>query len=81
MYTGIVKNITISVDEDLWSRVHEAAAKDRISMNAFIRSVLARSLRRPNESGGERFANLAERIGPGPNSWKWNRDEIYEDAI
>jgi plasmid stability protein len=75
-----VKNITISVDEELWSRIREAAAQDRISMNAFIRSVLSRSVKTSKDSTGERVAAVAESAGPAPKSWTWNRTEIYEDA-
>ena len=80
MYTDIVKNITISVDEELWARVREAAADDRVSVNSFIRGVLARTVRRSKDSTGERMAALAEATGPAPQAWKWNRAEIYEDA-
>ena len=80
MYTIIVKNITISIDDELWTRVRDAAAEDRTSMNAFIRSVLARTVRRAGASTGERLAALAEAGGPAPHTWKWSRTQVYEDA-
>ena len=81
MYTDFVKNITISVDDDLWSRVRDSAAAEHVSMNAFIRDTLSRTVRRSEESIGSRLATLAEEYGPAPRSWKWNRDEIYEENI
>ena len=81
MYTSLVKNITISVDDELWSRVREAAAEDRISMNAFIRAVLTRTVRRNMASTGERLADLAEAVGPAPRTWRWSRTQVYEDAV
>jgi hypothetical protein len=80
VYTDIVKNITISVDEELWANVREAAANERVSMNSFIRSVLARTVKRSGDSTGARLATLAESIGPATKTWTWNRDEIYKDA-
>jgi hypothetical protein len=76
-----VRNITISVDAELWKLVREAAAQDRISMNAFIRDVLSRTVKQPHESAAERVAKLALSMQPSTVHWKWNRDEIYEDAI
>ncbi len=81
MYAGIVKNVTISIEDELWQTVREAAASNRVSMNAFIRDILRQSVRRTGDSAAERFAALAEASGPAPKSWKWNREEIYEDAI
>lgn len=81
VYTNFVKNITISVDEELWANVREAAANERVSMNSFIRSVLSRTVKRSRDSTGVRLSTLAESMGPAANTWTWNRGEIYEDAV
>ena len=81
VYTDTVRNITISVDDDLWRRVRDAADHEHVSMNAFIREVLGRTVKRPQDSAAARLAAFAEETGPAPASWKWNREEIYEDAI
>ena len=81
MYTNFVKNITISVEDDLYRRIREAANSDSISMNVYIREALRRTVRSSSDSTGARLAALAEQIGPTPASWRWNRAEIYEDAL
>jgi len=81
VYTNVVHNITISVDDELWKLVREAAAEDRISMNAFIRKALSRTVLKTEESAAARFANLAEAMTPSTVPWKWDRNEIYEDTI
>jgi hypothetical protein len=70
VYTVFVKNITISVDEDLWTRVKHAAASEHVSMNAFIQA-----------SPTAKLIALAESNRLEGQPWKWSRDEIYEDAI
>lgn len=81
MYTDIVRNITISVDDDLWKRIRDSASESHISMNKFIGEALSRAVMRSEDSPAARIAAMAERIGPAPKAWTWNRDEIYEDAI
>jgi len=50
-------------------------------MNKFIGEALSRAVMRSEDSPAARIAAMAERIGPAPKAWTWNRDEIYEDAI
>jgi hypothetical protein len=75
-----VKNITISVDEDLWSRIREAAAVEHKSMNAFIGETMGKTLRGTGSSVGQRIVALADQVENPGASWKWNREELYEDA-
>jgi len=81
VYTEFVKNITISVDDDLWTRVKHAAADEHISMNAFIQSLLANSVKRNTVSPTAKLIALSEESTQKGAAWKWSRDEIYEDAI
>jgi plasmid stability protein len=76
-----MKNITISVDDDLWSKIRDAAASERKSMNAFIRDALSSTLPGHQMTAGERAAAVACELGPAPKSWKWNREEIYREMF
>ena len=74
-----MKNITISVDEEMWARIREVAATEHKSVNAFIKETVARSLPGAAMTAGERAAQIARQIGPAPKSWTWSRSEIYEE--
>ena len=76
-----MKNITISVDEDLWMRIRDSADEEHLSMNAFIRGVLRKVIVGSDDTPASRIVALAREFGPAPLSWKWNRDEIYEERL
>ncbi len=76
-----MKNITISVDEDLWKRIRDSADGEHLSMNAFIRELLRKVIVGSDDSSASRIVALAREFGPAPTSWKWNRDEIYEERL
>jgi hypothetical protein len=75
-----VKNITISVDDDLWFKIRDAAAAQHKSMNSFIGETIARSLSGADLTAGERATRIAIQLGPAPCSWKWKRSELYEEG-
>ena len=63
VHTDIVKNITISVGDELWKRLRDSAASEHVSMNAFIRDTLSRTVRRTQESAAARIVAIAEEYG------------------
>jgi hypothetical protein len=50
-------------------------------MNAFIRELLRKVIVGSDDSSASRIVALAREFGPAPTSWKWNRDEIYEERL
>jgi hypothetical protein len=80
-YYFCVKNLTISLDEHLLLAAKKAAATKGVSLNKFVRDLLQRSVKPEAESEEFLFFRLADEFKPTSGGWKWNREEIYEDAI
>ncbi|AIE84716.1 hypothetical protein OP10G_1348 [Fimbriimonas ginsengisoli Gsoil 348] len=80
MYIDLVKNVTISVPDDLWRGLNDEAAEKRLSLNAYVRELLEREIGRKDTMGG-RLVSFAREHGPAPQSWNWNRAEIYEGSL
>ncbi len=76
-----MKRITISLDEDLWARIKKVAAAEHKSMSALIRDTLASGLHGENTTAGERVIAIAREVGPAPQSWKWNREQLYDEIL
>ncbi len=80
VYTEFVKNVTISLPEDVLERLRDRAKEADKSLNAWLRDVLSR------EAGGgqEWFDNLMVTIDQisGPREpWTWNREDIYRERL
>jgi hypothetical protein len=79
-----MKNITLSLDEELLKQARVYAAQQSTTINRLIREYLERLVRQEERSAQarKRLLELAEtsegRLG---SDWKWNREEIYEDRL
>lgn len=74
MYTGIVRNITLSAEEDLIERARLRAASERKTLNAVFREWLDRYAGR--ETGGQEYAQLMKQLSHVQNSRRFSRDEL-----
>lgn len=81
-----MKNITVSVDEDVYYTARRQAAERKTSISQLVAEYL-RSLSREDELRAERerrlrelFQSADQRTQPGPVG-PFNRDEIYNDAV
>ena len=75
-----MKNVTLSLPDELWEKLQDMAHKKKMSLNKWARQVFEKEVSEP-DSWYEEHRKLVEEIGPPPKSWKWNRDELYEDML
>jgi hypothetical protein len=79
-----MKNITLSVEDDVLDKVRVVAAKRRTSVNGLVREYLVQVARSEGQAGSarERLLQLLDssrgRLGP---NWKWNREDAYEGRV
>jgi len=80
-YYVCVRNLTISLDETLLLAAKRAAAAKGVSLNKFVLELLQRAVRPVPDSEEFLLFRLSDEIKPNSLGWKWNRDELYEDAL
>jgi hypothetical protein len=76
-----VKNLTISLDERLLSEAKGAAAAKGMSLNKFVRDLIRRAVGPIPTDQEDPFFRIVDELKPNSGGWKWNREEIYEDAF
>ncbi len=79
MYNLEVRNVTISVEEDLLARVKRHAAQRGLSVNAFIKQLLRKELALDDEDWLEAFFQRADEMNAHSADGKpLMRVEIYD---
>ena len=71
-----MKNITLSIDDDLLERGREYARSHNISLNALVRRLLQNVVARKNENWVDEMFAVMDELNvrsEGP----WTRDELY----
>lgn len=80
-YYYCVRNVTITLDERSLNEAKKLAASRGQSLNKFVQDLIRRALRPQKEPHDDEFIRLVEELNPNSKGWKWNRGEIYEDAV
>jgi hypothetical protein len=79
-----MKNITLSIDEQVLDEVRQIAARNRTTVNGMVRDYLVRLASEQSRiaQARERLLELARtsegRLG---KDWKWNREDAYEGRV
>jgi hypothetical protein len=79
-----MKNITLSIDEQVLHEVRQIAARNKTTVNAIVREHLTNLAHHESRQAEarRRLLELAEtsegRLGP---DWKWNREDAYEGRV
>ena len=77
-----MKNITLSIEEELLSQSREVAAWQGTSLNGLIRNALTKMTTLPRQQEWfERYALISEQISGNSGGWKFSRDELYDGRI
>lgn len=71
-----MKNVTISMDEDLLTRSRDFAHAQGTTLNELIRQLLRRTVIGIESDWTEGFLKVAEEVKGESKGWKWNRSEI-----
>ncbi|MCB0562022.1 MAG: hypothetical protein H6573_13525 [Lewinellaceae bacterium] len=76
-----MKNVTLSLPDDLLRRSREYAQQHGTSLNELIRNLLKRQVS-PNESDPiQKLKNNTQRLSIQTKDWKWNRADIYDRKV
>jgi plasmid stability protein len=83
VYTLFVKNVTISLPDEVLDKLRQRARESEKSLNAWLRDLLTREVA-PADQDWQEFRRIAKEIREEQANrlrpdWKWNREEIYED--
>lgn len=72
-----MKNITLSIDEDLLKAGREYAKKHSVSLNSLIRRLLRQTVSQSNNRWlDELFSNI-DAAGANSKGSKWKREDLY----
>ncbi len=79
MYTDFVKNVTISLDEDLLARSREKARDQGVSFNQWVRDLISREAQADRRAELQRFYDLADSLNIRLEGGKpYTREEAHE---
>jgi hypothetical protein len=82
MWSDAMKNITLAIDEGLLGKARSLAERRKTSLNATVRSLLAREVEREDRIAWARegMRRPMEKSTPdmGPD-YRWNRQDAYGD--
>jgi hypothetical protein len=76
-----MKNITLSIDENLLTRGRAYASKHHTSLNTLVRDLLKQTVDPPSTDWVDELVELSKQSTGNSNGWKWNREEIYDREI
>ena len=74
-----MRNITLSIQDNILKAGREYVKKHNMSLNALIRNLLAKTVMRPtNVALLKETFRLAEKAGANSHGKKWSREELYD---
>ena len=74
-----MKNLTLSIDDELLERSREYAVNQGTSLNGLIRHYLCEVTAEPKTPDWfEGFLLISEQALGNLKGWKFNRDEVYD---
>ncbi|MCK6691348.1 MAG: DUF6364 family protein [Thermoanaerobaculia bacterium] len=78
-----MKNVTLSIPDDLLKKSREYAEKQGTSLNEFIRLLLKQAVNQSENDPVKRLIghSRGNRLKVNTKGWKWNRNEIYDRKI
>ena len=78
-YTVLMKNVTLSIEEDVLSAVRKYAAERDTSVNALVREHLRSIARREDRAkkARQRIRELSDSSTARIGSKSWTRDELH----
>jgi hypothetical protein len=71
-------NVTISLDEETLKAGREYARRHKTSLNALIRSLLEKTVRRDSTSWLDECFEAMDATGAKSEGKRWTRDDLYD---
>jgi hypothetical protein len=72
-----MKNITLSIDEDILQAGREYARAHNMSFNVLVRTLIKQTVVPQKDTWLRDTFSLMDRINVSSNGKKWTRDELY----
>ncbi len=72
-----MRNITLSIDDDLLEKGREYARSHNISLNALVRKLLKQAVVREESRWLDDMFKLMDRANVSSKGKRWTRDELY----
>lgn len=73
----VMRNITLSIDDDLLEKGREYARSHNISLNALVRKLLKQAVVREEGNWLDDMFKLMDRANVSSEGKRWTRDELY----
>ncbi len=77
MCIEVMKNITLSVDDDLLTAGREYARSHNVSLNVLIRRLLEQTVTRKESRWLDDTFKLMDKANGSSNGKRWTRDDLY----
>lgn len=76
-----MKNVTLSIPDDLLAKSRLYAKEHGTSLNELIRTLLKKQVLNEEDHPVIKLLENSEEYLISTSSWKWNRNEIYDRKI
>ena len=73
-----MKNVTLSIPDELLLKSREYAKKHGTTLNQMIRDLLKRNVTDGESSVAKAIVSHAEKTAVSAKGYRWNRDDAYE---
>jgi hypothetical protein len=73
-----MRNVTLSLDDDLLKAGREYARKNNTTLNSLVRKLLAHSVTNPARGWLEECFVLMDRAKANSRGKKWSREDLYD---
>jgi len=76
-----VKNVTLSLPEDLLHKSRAYAEKHGASLNELIRTLLRQTVCPPEQDPIQKLIDHSQRLTVNTEGWKWDRAALYDRKV
>ena len=73
-----MKNITISIDDEVLEAGRDYARRHKISLNALVRKLLAQTVLPSSQNWLDECFQLMDRADADSGGRRWKREELYD---
>jgi hypothetical protein len=77
----VMKNVTLSIPDDLLLKSREYAKQHGSTLNEFIRTLLRQAETPPGNDPVQKLIDNSKRLGVSTLNQKWKRDELYDRKV
>lgn len=72
-----MRNITLSIDDDLLEKGRDYARSHNISLNVLVRRLLEQAVVRKDSRWLDEMFELMDKVNVSSKGKRWTRDELY----